>query len=71
MRRVVTTLALGTAMVLGTGSAASAAHTGCEHGNTQQAHDSVPHHESHHTHGTHTAHSKIPYCAPQDAPGRG
>ena len=68
MRRVVTTLALGTAIVLGTGSAASATHTGCEHGNTQQAHDSVPHHG---THGTHMAHSKIPYCAPQDAPGRG
>ena len=67
MRRVVTTLALGAAMVLFSGSAANATHKGCEHGGTHTAHASVPHHDNH---GTHTAHSKIPYCPPGDAPGR-
>ncbi len=67
MRRVVAILTLGTAMVLGPASAASATHTGCEHHTTGQAHASVPHHDNH---GTHTAHQSIPYCPPEDAPRR-
>jgi hypothetical protein len=65
MRRVFA-ITLGAAMVLGPASAASATHTGCMHTN-DKPHESVPHRDNH---GTHTAHEKIPYCPPQDAPGR-
>lgn len=64
MRKVIVSLALGPALVVATASAASATHTGCEHGVTANAHSRVPHRN----HGTHTAHSKIPYCPPGDAP---
>ncbi|HSH61583.1 MAG TPA: hypothetical protein VK988_18435 [Acidimicrobiales bacterium] len=64
MRRAVAILTLGTAMVLGPASAASADHTGCKHRRTGQAHKSVPHRN----HGNHQAHQSIPYCPPEDAP---
>ena len=66
MRRVLVIVTSVAAMVVGSASAAGAIHTGCEHRHTEQAHASVPHRN----HGTHTAHSNIPYCPPEDAPGR-
>ena len=51
-------------LVLVPASGASATHTGCEHGVTQHAHDTVPKK----THGNHRAHASIPYCPPHDAP---
>ena len=66
MRRVVAIITLGAAMVIGPASVAGATHPGCEHHTTGQAHASVPHRNQ----GTHTAHQSIPYCPPEDAPGR-
>lgn len=65
MRRFLATLTLAVPLALGSASAASADHTGCEHQKTDQAHQSVPHYDNH---GTHTAHSSVPYCPPEDAP---
>ncbi len=72
MRRIVATVTLGAGMVLGSASVAGATHTGCTHHTTTQAHASVPHHEHHEMgKGTHNAHSRIPYCPPEDAGGHG
>ncbi len=70
MRKAVLILAAGATITLGWVSPAGATHglTGCVHGNTAQAHASVPHLDNH---GTHMAHMRIPYCPPEDAPGHG
>ncbi len=61
VRRTLVTMAITASFVLVPASVAGATHTGCEHGNTQTAHDAVPH-------KNHQAHGSIPYCPPEDAP---
>lgn len=67
MRRFAAMFVIGTGIVLGSASGASATHTGCVHGVTSHAHATVPHRNQ----GTHRAHASIPYCPPHDAPRHG